>query len=313
MSGPGKAQLLISDDGTLYHIDLKKNDDIPNNILLVGSASRVDQIAEQLDKVTFSNRNKARPEFYAIAGSYRNTPILAFSVGIGVSNIEIAVNELHALFEYDAALNSWSDRKPKINIIRVGTCGTSIPSVEIGHFAISSHSIGLDNLASYYRSKRKTGLVKKIDQAFLKTKIGRLNPLAYCSSASPIVVNALQRSAMALGEDKRTVTGITTASPGFYAPEGRQIGRLQTRLSFEEFLSTIQSFKMKENIIVNHEMETSILFRLGHEMLGYNTGAICLVLDNLATNELLDHSYAKKRMDQCIRIALESMVALSSK
>ena len=63
---------------------------------------------------------------------------------------------------------------------------------------------------------------------------------------------------------------------------------------------------------MNHEMETSILFRLGHEILGYNTGAICLVLANRFTNDFLEKTEAEKRMDVCIRIALEAMRTLAA-
>ena len=307
-----KTQLLISDNGTLYHIDLKRRDDVPKNILLVGAASRVDQIAEQFDCVDFRNRNKARPEFYIVAGKYKNIPVAAFSIGIGVDNVEIVINELHALFEYDPDSNSWSEQKPEVNIVRIGTCGTSLPSVNVGDLAISSYSIGLDNLAAYYCSPNRDNYSEKmIELEFSKTKIGKINPHAYCSSASPVVISALKNSAIKY-QIGSSFVGITTASPGFYAPEGRQIGRLKASLSSEDFLSTIQSFSVNGYRIINHEIETSILFRLGYELLEYNVGAICLVLDNLATNELLDHAEGKKLMDNCIQIALDSLVTLSN-
>src|SRR3989344_4783124 len=102
----GKAkgsQLIIFEDGTIYHIDLKRADNIPGNIILVGAASRVESIAKTFDTVRFEHRNAARPEFYTVAGSYRGTEVAAMSIGIGTDNMEIALNELHALFEYDPA------------------------------------------------------------------------------------------------------------------------------------------------------------------------------------------------------------------
>jgi len=310
----GKAngsQLIIFDDGTLYHIDLKKSDNIPRNILLVGAADRVDTIAEQFDKITFRHRNKARPEFYTVAGTYKKIPVAAMSIGIGVGPIDIVINELHALFEYDRASDSWARETPDINIIRVGTCGTSLPHVSAGALALSNYAIGLDNLGAYYPLARDSQSTEaQIEQAFLKTRIGTINPLSYCSSARPMAFGALRLSA---GFGRNVFTGITTASPGFFGPEGRQIGRIKTAFGPEEFRKIIQSFEVRGQKIINHEMETSILFRLGYEHLNYNVGAICLVVDNLATDEVLSSDEAGDGMNKCIKVALDALVRLSKK
>ena len=314
----GKArssQLIIFEDGTIYHIDLKKSDNIPRNILLVGASDRVDLIATHFDEVKFEHRNKARPEFHTVAGIYKGMPVVAMSIGIGIGPIDIVVNELHALFEYDHTDNSWATHPlPKVNMIRVGTCGTSLSNVPAGALAISTHGLGLDNLGTYYpvaRDKRDQWAIK-IEDKFLKTLIGKINPLAYCSSASPKVVYALKETAELLGEDRKNVVGgITTASLGFFGPEGRRIGRIGTAFGPDEFREVIQSFNVDGLRIVNHEMEASALFRLGYEHLGYNVGAICLVVDNLATDDVLSGDEAKERMNACIKVALESLVKLS--
>src|SRR3989344_1477665 len=301
------SQLIIFEDGTLYHIDLRRSDNMPHNVLLVGASDRVDLISSHFDMITFENRNKARPEFHTIVGIYKDLPVAAMSIGIGMGPIDIAVNELHALFEYDHKMDSWTFRKkPRINIIRVGTCGTSLPEVSAGALAISSPGIGLDNLGAYYPIpvRERDPLTIKIEQNFLRTKIGTINPLAYCSPASPTTVWALRKSAEALGEGHNVVRGITTASPGFFGPEGRQIGRLKTAFSSGDFRKIIQSFNVNGLKIINHEMETGILFRLGHEHLSYNVGAICLVIDNLATDEVITGDEAKEKMNVCIKVAL---------
>ncbi|OGN01429.1 MAG: hypothetical protein A3I26_00070 [Candidatus Yanofskybacteria bacterium RIFCSPLOWO2_02_FULL_43_10] len=308
----GKAnssQLIIFDDGTLYHIDLKKSDNIPPNILLVGASDRVDLISTHFDKITFQHRNKARPEFYTVTGTYKGVPVAAMSLGIGVGPVDIAVNELHALFEYDHISDSWTKQTPKINIIRVGTCGTSLPDINAGTFAISNYAIGLDNLGAYYPTARNPqSMEKTIECELLKTKVGAVNPCSYCSKASPLVIDALLRSAVSRGA---IFSGITTASPGFFGPEGRQIGRIKTAFGPDEFRNIIQSFEVQGQKIINHEMETSILFRLGYEHLGYNVGAICLVVDNLATNEVISSDEACDCMNSCIKIALDALKILS--
>lgn len=307
------AQLMIFKDGTLYHIDLKKSDNIPHNILLAGASGRVKKIAHHFDKILFKHKNADRPEFHIIAGVYKNVPVAAMSIGIGVDNMEIAINELHALFEYDHISYSWTKDRPRINIIRVGTCGTSLPEIPAGALAISTHTLGLDNLGTYYPlpNNQVDSLSSKIEKKFLNTRIGKVNPLSYCSSASPIIIHHLGEVINHSKENKNAIAGITTASPGFFAPEGRQIGRIRTAFGAEEFRKAVQSFNVDGLRIINHEMETSILFRLGYEHLGYNVGAICLVVDNLATDEIITGGEAKEKMNTCIKVALDTLVALS--
>ena len=314
---PKSSKLIIFEDRTLYHINLKKSDNIPPHLLLVGAADRVDLISSHFDKIKFRHRNKARSEFYTITGTYKSMPVGVMSIGIGTGPMDIAMNELHALFEYDHASDSWNKEILNVNIIRIGTCGTSLPEIPAGAFAISEYAIGLDNLGAYYPLPvgyySPVGPLKRIEIKFLKTPIGKVNPLSYCAGAHPWTVRALIESAGQFGEiDKHFFSGITTASPGFFGPEGREIGRIKPAFGPEEFRKVVQSFEVNGLKIINHEMETSILFRLGHEQLGYNVGAICLVVDNLATNDVLTGDEAKEQMNQCICIALDSLVNLSN-
>ena len=312
----GKAknsQLIIYPDGTLYHIDLKRSDDIPPNLLFVGAKERVDVIAREFDSVRWTHQNKSRPEFYIAVGAYKGVLMGAFSCGIGVDNIEIVLNEFHALFEYDHLTDEWTNNPPRVNIIRIGTCGSSLKDVPAGAIAVSKYGLGLDNVGAYYAAPRHPNMTARaIEDMFLKTAIGALNPSTYCAAATPRVADTLMKHAAVSGETMPMLaSGITTASPGFFAPEGRSIGRIRSRISFDEFISTIARFECDGERIVNHEMETSILFRIGHELLGYTVGAMCLVLDSLATDEVIEKGYADERMKQCIHIALEGMAELA--
>ncbi len=310
----GKAkgsELIIFDDGTLYHIDLKRTDNIPPNIFLVGAAERVDTIAAHFDQVTFQNRNKARPEFYIKVGTYKDLPVAVMSTGIGSDNIEIVLNELHALFEYDHHKDTWDRDPARVNLIRVGTSGTSLPEIPVGTLAVSHYALGLDNLAAYYPSPQNEK-TKQIERAFLDTAIGKVNPLSYAAQATPEVANALLNATRTLDEKKPTIiSGITTSSPGFFAPEGRSIGRIKSAISAEEFRRNIINFQYEDLKIVNHEMETGILFRIGHEILGYRVGALCLIMDNLSTNEIIDAAMTYERLERGICIALDAMARLT--
>lgn len=307
----GKAkgsELVIYEDGTLYHINLKRADNIPTNILLVGAAERADAIATHFDTTTLKSRNPSRPEFYLVAGTYKNVPVATLSIGIGSDNTEIAINELHALFEYDHKKDAWEKPKRIPVIIRVGTAGSSLPDIPPGTIAISEFGLGLDNLGAYYPAPANR-LASKIESKFLETKIGKVNTLSYCSSASPEIISALKKTAAA--KEKKIISGITTSSPGFFAPEGRKIGRMQTSFSMTDFLNVIRDFSVDDQRIVNHEMEAAALFRLSHELLGYRTGNICLVVDNLVSDEFIDKKTAESRMHECIEIALGAVVEIN--
>ncbi|MDO8558304.1 MAG: hypothetical protein Q7S09_03910 [bacterium] len=311
----GKAkgsELIIFDDGTLYHIDIGRKDNIPPNLFLVGASERVDAISKHFDEVYFSHRNSARPEFYVVCGMYNGVPMAAMSIGIGCDNTEIVLNELHALFEYDHVKDAWDMQDAKVNIIRVGTCGAFQEKMPTGSIAISEYSLGLDNLGAYYPTPQKDKKCASIEESFLRTPVGKVSTLSYCSRATPHVAELLKKTAYRLGEHEDAIyTGITTSAPGFFGPEGRSIGRIKTTLNSKEFLDTVRTFDNDGTRIINTEMESSILFRIAHEILGYNVGTLCLVVDNIFTNEVILSDVAKTRMDACIKIALETMTSLS--
>lgn len=315
-----KGAELIFEKGRLYHIDLKQADNIPPNILLVGADSRVDEIATQLNSVQFRHRSPRRSEFYTVCGTYRGIKVAVMSCGIGPDNMAIAINELHALFEYNHKTKEWSATPAPLKIIRVGTSGSCLPEVPLGTIVISQFSVGIDNLGSYYprpdayAKKNSTvyAVAKTLEKAFLNTVIGRVNPLSYVSISSPRMWQTLEEvSRIHKDTPGMILSGTTNASPDFFGAEGRSIGRIKTAFSQEEFIRTIQQFDVGGFKILNHEMETSILFRLANEKLNYLAGAICIVIDNLALDDVIEKTFAKKRMKKCIRIALDTMIQLN--
>lgn len=314
----GKAkgsQLIIYPNGTLYYIDLKRSDNIPTNLFLVGAAERVDAIAQHFEREIFRHQSKARPEFYIIAGTYKGIPMTAMSCGIGVAGIDIALSELQALFEYDHVKNQWSDAPAPVNIIRVGTAGAVLKEISVGTLAISRYLLGLDNLGIFYPPKLSVGdqiVMEDIDAQFFSTELGQFITNYYISPAHPAVVRALNESARTVDWSARLITdGITVASPSFFGAEGRRIGRIETAFSQDDFLESMTNLKVGNLKVVNIEMETSILFRLANEILGYRAGAICTVLDNLVSDQMIDAGYAAERVEQCISVALEAMVELA--
>ncbi len=302
-------EFIIAPDGTLYHLDLKRADHIPHNLILVGASDRVDTIASHFDEVTFTHTNASRPEFHAAFGRYKGVPVGAVSVGIGTPSMEIACNELHALFEYDHMRDVWEKPAKPINIIRLGTAGTSLKDIPLGAYAISQYSLGLDNVGVYY-PVAQDAKSKELLKALHATKFGVINQALYVAPAYPKVVSILKQEALKAGAG-HVVQGLTTSSPGFFASEGRRVGRLTTAFTLEEFIHEVETFSFQDMRIVSHEMETSILFRLMYEQLGYHVGALCVILDNVASNEVIAKEEYTQRMEGAIRVALESLVKLS--
>src|SRR3989338_5736818 len=146
--------------GRIYHLDCHK-DDIANNIILVGDPGRVPKVATFFDKGSVRYDNVHR-EIRIMTGTYFGVPVTALSTGMGTDNVEIVVNELHALKDYNHETKVWSKEPAPLRLIRVGTCGSPNPEAEVGMLAIASHTIGLDNTCKYYKRPALTGVTKKL-------------------------------------------------------------------------------------------------------------------------------------------------------
>ena len=77
-------------------------------------------------------------------------------------------------------------------------------------------------------------------------------------------------------------------------------------------MKAVEEFSFQDLHIVNHEMETSILLRMMHEQLRYEVGALCIILDNLRTNEIIAPALYQRRMDDAIVVVLDSLAYLAS-
>ena len=295
------SELIISDDGTLYHLGLKSDDNIPKNIFLVGDPDRVLMIAKYFDQgTTFKKENR---EFITVCGTYKKMPIAAISTGIGPDNAEIVAVELHALNEYDHRQKTWKEKYEPLNIIRIGTSGSPQKDIAVGSLAISEYAVGLDNTGIYYPYQSTDETVRKLLKALNKTEISKVHP--YVSKANSEVVNALKKAC----RGKEFYTGITSSAPGFFAPQGRQIGRLANILipNLQKILSEININGKK---VINNEMESSVMFRIFGEILDYRVGTICAVLANRNKGEFVEPKEYTSSVDRAIRAGLEAMKIL---
>ena len=89
--------LILNNDGSIYHLGLHA-DQIYPTIITVGDPGRVDSVSKHFDFIDYTNQNR---EFKAVGGRIGNLSIMVLSTGIGTDNIDIVLNELSMLINYD--------------------------------------------------------------------------------------------------------------------------------------------------------------------------------------------------------------------
>lgn len=261
-------ELVLDSKGKVYHLALSR-DELAEKIILVGDQDRVDLVAAQFDSVTHTSRHR---EFVCKTGTYKGKKISALSTGIGTDNIDIVVNELDAAFNIDTVERTDKSSVTKLDLIRIGTCGILQPEIPVHGYILSSHALGLDNIARFYNipfTQSEEKLAKEINDHI---------ELPY--GVVPYLVDASSDLVEKLSSDL-TYKGITITSSGFYGPQGRQL-RLSTKTT--ELNEKITSFRSGDHRIVNFEMESSALFAVGGA-LGHHCATICLGIANRPNKE----------------------------
>ena len=254
-------ELIITNSGRIYHLNLKK-EEIADDIILVGDPSRVEQISNKFEKIDFKITHR---EFITHTGYYNNKKISVISSGIGTDNIDIVINELDALVNVNFETRKINKIKKSLNIIRLGTSGGLNKKIDVDSFLVSEYAIGLDGLAHFYKNN------DVLDQELSKMFFNKTNWSK--NHASPYSVKA---SYKLLNKFNNFNKGITLTATGFYGPQCRNM-RLKSSISDLENL--IESIEYQSLNITNFEMETSALYFLGRS-LGHNTLTICAILAN---------------------------------
>jgi uridine phosphorylase len=254
-------ELIITNSGRIYHLNLKK-EEIADDIILVGDPSRVEQISNKFEKIDFKITHR---EFITHTGYYNNKKISVISSGIGTDNIDIVMNELDALANINFETRQINKIKRSLNIIRLGTSGGLNKKIDVDSFLVSEYAIGLDGLAHFY--KNNDVLDEELSKMFFnKTNWSKNHASPYSVKASDKLLNKFNNFSK----------GITLTATGFYGPQCRNI-RLKSSISDLENL--IESIEYQGLNITNFEMETSALYFLGRS-LGHNTLTICAILAN---------------------------------
>jgi len=315
--------LPMDPQGVIYHLGCRQQD-VADKFIFVGDPGRVSVVAERFDKGSLRFTASHR-EINIMTGKYKGVPVTCLSTGMGTDNIEIVINEIHALKEYDVTQHKWATdkaRKPQdVHIIRVGTCGCPRPDVEVGTLAITSHAIGMDNTCRYYHEPavNATASVKKLKEAVNKTTLGKVG--VYATRAHEEITSALVKAATALKAKQgaksavKQVVGTTASGSGFYGCQGRIVGQFRGRLTVPNLVDELGSIsfpvgKGTENV-VNIEMENSALCYLSN-LLGYKAGTVCAVVARRAgeMREFASPAVAKQSLADAITVGLDALISV---
>lgn len=262
------SEMIINDDGSIFHLHLKP-EQLTDNIILVGDPGRVELVASFFDTRDFDVQSR---EFRTIGGTYNGRPIMCLSHGIGPDNIDIVINELDALANIDFATREVRDKKRVLTLVRIGTSGALQPELTIGTPVIATKSLGFDGVLNYYAGRNDVADLE-MEHAFCES-VG-WNPLW----AKPYIVDADAELVERIGRDDM-VRGNTISAVGFYGPQGRE---LRLPLANPDLNTRIEAFRYGDRKITNYEMESAPLQGLG-KLMGHKAMTVCSIIANRYNN-----------------------------
>ena len=250
------SEIITNNDGSIYHLCLKPNQ-VSKDIILVGDPFRVDIISKYLEDVEFSIQNR---EFKSVTGYFNKKRVSVISTGIGGSNIDIVINELDALFNYDFTNKCFKNTHESINFIRIGTSGSISKGIPIDSWLISKYAIDINSQLSFYDLNNYTS--KNIEVISLNNKN------LYCFKASTSLFEKFYSDNLH--------KGLTATCNGFYAFQGRKTRiPLESRINIDD----MKLIEFKKYKVTNLEMETAIIYGLS-DFLGHNAISLNAILAN---------------------------------
>ena len=285
------SELIINDDGSIFHLHLRP-EQLADTVILVGDPGRVALVAEHFDNRECEVSNR---EFRTVTGSYRGRRMTVLSTGIGIGNIDISVTELDALANVDFATRQEKAEKRRLTLVRLGTSGAIQPDIRVGEMVFSRTSVGFDGLLNYYKGRNEVCDLE-IERAFMEhTGWNELLPKPYFIDADPTLFELFRDC---------TREGITIAAPGFYAPQGRWVRLEPQDVHLNE---KIESFDYRGRRITNIEMEGSALAGLA-ALMGHRAATICTIIaQRVALDACTDYKPFVRRM---IATALDKLASL---
>lgn len=276
-------ELVLDANGAVYHLGLQP-EQLATKVILVGDQDRVAKISNFFDEIDCQIQHR---EFVTHTGTYKGKRITVLSTGIGTDNIDICMAELDALVNIDLGKRQEKQKKTSLEIIRIGTCGMLQAEMPLHSFVLSTHALGLDNIAHFYPINFSS-VEKSLLTAIKQQVVFPNGVVPYLSAAHPAMLEKLNST--------KVKKGITITSSGFYGPQGRSL-RLASQMPAIHL--ELEKFDYNGQQIVNFEMESSAIFALGGA-LGHQCTSICLGVANrplevfstgidAAMNELIEY------------------------
>lgn len=260
--------LIINSNGTAYHLAIHP-DQLPNRIFMVGDPERVPMVSQYFDKITDKIHKR---EFVSHFGEKNGERIGVISSGIGPDNVEIVMTELDALANIDFKTREIKSQKRKLQLIRIGTSGSIQEDIPVDSLLLSKAAIGIDNLSDFYDFDENLKDFNSDEVEVFKQNFPK-NTSFYLSKSSDELVKKYK--------NLNFIEGLTVSTPGFYAPQGREI-RLKNNK--KNYLEQIRNCRLGQIKPTNLEMETASYYAfgklMGHEMISFNA-----ILANRITNE----------------------------
>lgn len=279
------SELILNRNGSVYHLNLLP-ENIADTIIAVGDPDRVAHVSRHFDSIEFKTRKR---EFATHTGIYKSKRISVVSSGIGTDNVEILMNELDALVNVDLKTRRIKEESSRLQIIRIGTCGSIQSEIPVGSYVASESAVGLDPLMLFY----------KLPQSELDKQI--------CIELQDTLGIGLRpyhtRSCVRLIEKFKSgmTQGVTLTCPGFYAPQGRTT---RVPAAVPGLLQKLSGFCKDGFRLANLEMETAGYYGLGeifgHEMLSLNA-----VVANRLENVFAENP--EKIVDGLIELTLDGL------
>tara|TARA_R110002073_G_scaffold40547_1_gene114834 strand:+ start:38657 stop:39529 length:873 start_codon:yes stop_codon:yes gene_type:complete len=289
MSKIAASELILNNDGSIYHLNLKP-EHIASTIITVGDQDRVSDVTKHFDSIEFSTQKR---EFKTETGSYKGKRISVISTGIGPDNIDIVLNELDALVNIDLEKKQIKDTHTSLDIIRIGTSGSIQADIPVDSFLISKFGLGLDGMIQAYECEHI--LETEIEEAFIKHTNWNTR------KARPYVVKNSAELERRLRSDL-TLVGFTATAVGFYGPQGRV---LRLPIKNKDLNQKMDTFNFNNTRVTNLEMETSAIYALA-KLLGHNALSMNAIIANRANGTFSKHP--KQTVDELIAYTLQKLI-----
>jgi len=253
------SELILNPDGSVYHLNLRP-EQLARNVITVGDQDRVRQVSRYFDRIEHKVRHR---EFVTHTGWLGKVRLSVVSTGIGPDNIDIVMNELDALVNINLNTRELRPKPTSLIMVRLGTAGALQADTPLDSLVASSAAIGFDGLLQFYDAPEQH------NHPLLNALRNHAAP-DWQFPVAPYFAEGDDLLQKMLAPD--WITGLTATSPGFYAPQGRE---LRARQRWQGYLEMMRTFEYEEQRIENLEMETAALFGLarllGHRAISCST------------------------------------------